>query len=89
VSVEFQSTEAGSSFACNVDNAGFAPCNSPDSLTLKKGSHTIQVRATDGAGNADPSPASATITVKRKKKKHAHHHHHHRTMATVPKLRQR
>jgi hypothetical protein len=77
VSVEFQSTEADSTFACSVDNGPFAPCSSPDSLSLKKGKHTFQVRATDVAGNTDPTPASATIKVKAKKKKHHHHHHHH------------
>ena len=33
-----------------------------------KGTHTFQVRATDAAGNVDPTPATQSWKVKKKKK---------------------
>ena len=60
----FSSDEAGSTFECDLDGNGFVPCTSPTSYSnLSNGSHTFSVRATDGAGLADPSPASRTWTV--------------------------
>ncbi len=60
----FASDEVGATFECRVDGAAFAAC--PASLTtaaLAAGAHTIEVRATDGAGNVDATPASYTWTV--------------------------
>src|SRR5205823_804341 len=58
------STEAGSSFACQLDGGAFAPCVSPRSYSgLANGNHSFQVRATDPAGNTDPTPASYAWTV--------------------------
>jgi Bacterial Ig-like domain/Bacterial Ig domain/Calcineurin-like phosphoesterase len=63
-SFSFTSTEASSTFACSLDGAAFSTCISPASYTgLGNGSHTFQVRATDGAGNTDGTPANQTWTV--------------------------
>ena len=60
----FTSNEAGSTFQCSLDGAAFGSCASPLTTgTLSEGSHTLQVRATDQAGNIDQSPASHTFTV--------------------------
>jgi len=63
-SFEFVSSEAESSFECQLDGGGFAPCSAPQSYTgLSPGNHTFEVRATDPVGNIDPTPASRTWTV--------------------------
>jgi hypothetical protein len=60
----FSATETGSTFACSLDGATATACTSPKTYTgLAEGSHTFTVRATDPAGNPDPSPASRTWTV--------------------------
>jgi sugar lactone lactonase YvrE len=69
----FTSTEPGSSFQCKLDKGGFAPCGSPDKFKVKKRKHHFEVRATDAAGNTDPSPATFDWKVKKKKKKRHHH----------------
>ncbi len=52
---------------CRIDADPFAPCSGPgDTHTtepLDDGPHTFRVRATDAAGNADPTPASRAFTV--------------------------
>jgi hypothetical protein len=46
-------------FGCAADGGPFAPCASPfAALPSSDGDHAVQVRATDGAGNTDPSPAT-------------------------------
>jgi hypothetical protein len=60
----FQSSEEGSSFECQLDDGGFAPCESPQSYSgLPPGQHTFQVQATDAAFNTDPTPAAHSWTV--------------------------
>lgn len=47
------------SFECSLDGAVFAGCTSPISYSgLAVGAHSFEVRASDAAGNVDPSPAS-------------------------------
>ncbi len=61
--VEFTATESAT-FSCRLDAGVWAPCSSPWALTgLAQGSHTVQVRATDRAGNVDPTPAQRSFVV--------------------------
>jgi glucose/arabinose dehydrogenase/PKD repeat protein len=63
-SFEFSASEAGSSFECRLDNGAWAACSSPRALSsLAAGNHTFDVRATDPAGNTDPTPATRTWTI--------------------------
>jgi hypothetical protein len=60
----FSSSEPGSTFACRLDGAAWAPCSSPKIHTgLPDGAHTFETRATDPAGNTDVTPALRTWTV--------------------------
>jgi hypothetical protein len=68
--VEFSSSEAGSHFECKLDGGAFASCTSPATFTVKKGKHTLLVRAVDAAGNPDATPAQVDWTVKKKKRRH-------------------
>jgi parallel beta-helix repeat protein len=63
------SSEAGATFQCKLDGPGtttgtYAACTSPKSYaSLANGSYTFSVRATDTAGNVDPTPATRAFTV--------------------------
>lgn len=51
-------------FECKLDMGSYAPCTSPQSYTgLAVGPHTFDVRATDLAGNVDPTPANYAWTI--------------------------
>jgi hypothetical protein len=66
---EFTSSEPGSTFECQLDGKEtFKACTSPTTVKVKKGKHDFMVRATDPAGNADPTPATDAWKVKRKKR---------------------
>ncbi|WP_368670353.1 Ig-like domain-containing protein [Myxococcus sp. AM011] len=61
---DFDSNEAGVTYECSLDGAAYAPCTDPVSLTdLALGTHVMNVRAVDSAGNVDDSPASYTWVV--------------------------
>jgi hypothetical protein len=63
VSLTLSANEPVSGYDCKVDSGSWARCTSPFTTTLTAGNHTISVRATDLAGNADPLPASPWYTV--------------------------
>jgi hypothetical protein len=57
------SSEAGS-FQCRLDGSAWRSCASPATYSnLSHGSHVLDVRAVDGAGNVDATPASRAWTV--------------------------
>ena len=68
-SFTFTSSEPGSTFQCSLDDGPFEPCASPEDVRVRKGKHTFEVRATDAAGNTDPSPAAQGWTFKKKRKR--------------------
>jgi hypothetical protein len=52
------SADEPASFTCSLDGAAYASCGSAVSYSdLAPGWHTFAVRATDAAGNVDPTPA--------------------------------
>jgi hypothetical protein len=60
----FESDEPGSTFDCKLDKKDFAPCDSPRKYKhLKTRKHKFKVRATDPAGNTDPTPAKDKFKV--------------------------
>ena len=60
----FTSTQTPSTFECKLDAGAFAACTTPKAYSnLSSGSHTFSVRATDAAGNTDPTPATYTWTI--------------------------
>jgi hypothetical protein len=64
---QFHANEDGSTFECSLDGAKFSKCHSPLKVRVKSGEHTLEVRATDAAGNVEKDPASFTWTVKPRK----------------------
>lgn len=65
VTFTYASSEADSTFECSLDGAAFASClaSGQSFAGLGQGAHTFEVRATDPAGNTDPTPASRAFTV--------------------------
>jgi hypothetical protein len=66
--IEFDSSEAGSTFECALDRSGFEPCSSPKAVKAGKGKHVFQVRAIDAAQLTDPTPAQVKWRVVKKKR---------------------
>ena len=59
VDITFSSSEPDSMFACKIDTGPFEACSSPLSIPAPgTGPHSVQVRATDVAGNTDQTPAT-------------------------------
>lgn len=63
VKYKFASDEEGSSFDCKLDKKPFKACVSPFKKKLDEGRHKFKVRATDEAGNADPTPAKDKFRI--------------------------
>lgn len=69
-SFAFSSSEPNSSFECRLDSGSWSSCSSPKSYqNLAAGNHIFEVRATDQAGNTDPTPATRAFTVVKRGKK--------------------
>jgi hypothetical protein len=66
------SSEPGSSLECSLDGAPFEACTSPLTEKVKAKpkakEHELLARATDAAGNVDPTPAIDEFKVKRKRR---------------------
>jgi hypothetical protein len=62
---EFSSAEdAGATFKCRLDGAGFAGCSSPKSYaSLSQGAHTFRLVGEDSSGNAMIRPPTRAFTV--------------------------
>ncbi|WP_240360320.1 adventurous gliding motility protein AgmC [Pyxidicoccus caerfyrddinensis] len=62
---DFNSNESPVTYECRLDGAVlFTACADPQTFTgLSNGSHTLEVRAVDSAGNVDTTPATYTWTV--------------------------
>ncbi|MEI7889645.1 MAG: M4 family metallopeptidase [Actinomycetes bacterium] len=65
--IAFNSSEDNSTFECRLDStsdSGWGSCVSPKVFTgLSEGSHKVEVRASDAAGNVDATPAVRNFTV--------------------------
>lgn len=60
----FRASEAGSTFVCKIDRGLLRFCGPKISRRFEAGTHTVQVRARDAAGNLDQSPAVFRFRVK-------------------------
>lgn len=58
VSFAFSDAQAGVTFLCQFDGAGYSPCVSPLATTLPYGPHTFSVEAKDSNGNVSNTAAS-------------------------------
>ena len=62
--LSFSANEATSGFTCSLDGATPTSCTSPVTYSgLLLGNHRFEVRATDVAGNTDPTPADRAWTI--------------------------
>jgi hypothetical protein len=51
-------------FACSLDGGAWVACTSPKTYSgLSRGWHGVRARATDAAGNVDPTPASYNFKI--------------------------
>jgi hypothetical protein len=56
-------TEEPVRFSCKLDKGSFERCGSPYTRRVRDGAHRLEVRATDKAGNTDPTPAVHVFEV--------------------------
>jgi hypothetical protein len=63
--IKFTSTEAGSTFTCQVDGKRAKPCTSPFKKKYKYGKHTVVITATSALGIVDATPAIVKFKVKK------------------------
>jgi len=62
-SFSFSANETAA-FECSLDGSAFSACTSPKAYSgLSEGQHIFDAKATDAAGNADPTPAVFSWTV--------------------------
>ncbi|MEN9798989.1 MAG: hypothetical protein RL653_2685, partial [Pseudomonadota bacterium] len=60
----FTSPESAATFECSVEGGAWTPCTSPFTReSLSEGSHGMEIRARDPAGNVDLTPAAHAWTV--------------------------
>jgi subtilisin-like proprotein convertase family protein len=60
----FGSGDSQAYFECRLDGGPWSECAAPKSYSgLADGSHSFEVRAVDGSGNADSSPAAHNWTI--------------------------
>jgi hypothetical protein len=52
-----EASEAVAGYECRLDREPFADCGPREQLRVGRGRHRFRARATDEAGNADPTPA--------------------------------
>jgi hypothetical protein len=65
--VKFRFAAGATSLQCKLDGGSFKPCVSPLARKVKRGKHTLEVRAVNATGFADPVPASYSWKVKRQR----------------------
>jgi hypothetical protein len=58
------SDQAGSTFECKLDGAPFKACAGAFQANVRRGRHTLQVRAISSDGMADPTPAMVRWKVR-------------------------
>ena len=67
----FSADEPGSTFECRVDTGAWGSCSTPETTARWPTARTtFEVRATDPAGNVDPTPASRSFTVDTARSEH-------------------
>jgi hypothetical protein len=66
---QFTSTTAGATFECSLDGAPYASCTSPATYRVRRGRHSVAVRAVDADGNVDSTPATATWRVRKPRRR--------------------